>query len=53
MSHPNNVFNKENDETSKLYRSAKELNPWFYIDFEDELQIDNVRILCNKKYKYS
>ena len=28
--------------TSKPFRSAKEINPWLYIDFENETQIDNV-----------
>jgi hypothetical protein len=41
-SFPNNALPKENDEALLPYKSTLELNPWFYIDYEDQLYIDNV-----------
>ena len=46
MSYPNKVLenNADVDKTTP-YISAKELNPWFSIDFNEELVFDNVMAL--------
>ena len=41
-SYPDHVLATTNNDTSRSYRSTKELNPWLYIDYEDELHFDNV-----------
>ena len=44
-SYPGHVLGTRNNDDSRLYRSVKELNPWLYIDYEDELHFDNVKYL--------
>ena len=46
MNYPNKVLENIADvDSTKPYVSAKELNPWFSIDFNDELVFDNVILL--------
>ena len=43
MTYPFNVLeNNDNNDPSKSFISAKERNPWYSIDFEEELNFDNV-----------
>ena len=43
MTYPFNVLeNNDNNDPSKSFVSAKERNPWYSIDFEEELNFDNV-----------
>ena len=44
-SYPDHVLGRRKSDASRLYRSVKELNPWLYIDYEDELHFDNVNHL--------
>ena len=44
-SYPDHVLARRKNDDSRLYRSVKELNPWLYIDYEDELHFDNVNYL--------
>ena len=52
-SYPNYVLGTRHSDTSRLYRSVKERNPWLYVDYEDELHFDNVSIqTMNMDYEY-
>ena len=44
-SYPDHVLGRRKNDAPRLYRSAKERNPWLYIDYEDELHLDNVNYL--------
>lgn len=47
MNYPNKVLENNADaDNTEPFVSAKELNPWFSIDFNDEMVFDNVISLC-------
>ena len=51
-SFPKHAIDKQIGNASKPFKSAKESNPWIYVDFGSEIQIDKVKNLIIFKYSF-